>query len=329
MSILRWGLLGTARVNRHLVPRLHESPRHALAGVASREPARAEAYAAEWGVPRAFGGYAALLESPDVDAIYIPLPNALHAEWILRALDAGKHVLCEKPLVVSLGQMRAVEEAARTSGLVVAEGFMYRHHPVTARARELVRDGAIGRPRVVQGAFTYWQSREADVRLERSLDGGSLWDVGCYPISFARHLLGEEPLDAFTWTEPGPTGVDVAAAGQLRFPSGAVCQFDCGFRAAFRTTMSVAGSEGVLTIPNPFKPGGRERLEVRRGDDVEVIEVDGPPPFAGELDDLAAAVFEGRPQAVSLADSCGTLLALLACFASARTGQVARVEPRG
>jgi D-xylose 1-dehydrogenase (NADP+, D-xylono-1,5-lactone-forming) len=324
MTTLRWGLLGTARVNRHLVPRLHERARHALAGVASRERARAEAYAAEWGVPRAFESYAALLESPDVDVVYIPLPNALHAEWILRALDAGKHVLCEKPLVVSMGQMNAVQHAARATGLVVTEGFMYRHHPVCVRARALVQEGAIGRPRVVHGAFTYRQSRDSDVRLDLALDGGSLWDVGCYPISYARYLLGEEPVEAFTWMEEGPTGVDIAAAGQLRFRSGAVCQFDCGFRASFRTSMAVVGTEGVLAIPNPFKPDGRERLELRRGEHVETIEVDGPPLFAGEIDAMADAVFDAHEPVVSLEDSRGTLLALLACFDSARTGQPVR-----
>jgi D-xylose 1-dehydrogenase (NADP+, D-xylono-1,5-lactone-forming) len=320
VSILHWGLLGTARVNRHLVPRLHEGTRHAVVGVASREAARAEAYAAEWRIPRAFGSYGALLACPEVDAVYIPLPNALHAEWILRALDAGKHVLCEKPLVVSVGQMEAVEAAARRTGLVVAEGFMYRHHPVSVRARELVRSGAVGRPRMVQGSFTYRQTREPDVRLDLALDGGALWDVGCYPISYARYLLGEEPVESFTWTEVGPTGVDTAAAGQLRFPSGAVCQFDCGFRAAFRTAMVIVGTDGVLAIPNPFKPGTRERLDLRRGDTLEHIQVEGPPPFAGEIDDMAGAVFEGRPPAVSLDDSRGTLHALLACFESARTG---------
>jgi D-xylose 1-dehydrogenase (NADP+, D-xylono-1,5-lactone-forming) len=329
VSILRWGLLGTARVNRHLVPRLHAAERHELAGVASRDRARADAFAAEWKVPRAFGSYLDLLACPDIDAVYIPLPNALHAEWILRALDAGKHVLCEKPLVVSIGQMNAVHEAARRTGLTVAEGFMYRHHPVTHRARELVRSGAIGRPRVVHGSFTYWQSREPDVRLDSALDGGCLWDVGCYPLGYARYALGEEPVEAFTWTEVGPTGVDVAAAGQLQFPSGVVCQFDCGFRAAYRTVMVLAGTDGVLTIPNPFKPGNREWLELRRGDVVEPIGVDGPPAFAGELDDMANAVLDGRPPAISLDDSRGTLHALLACFESARTGRVEPVPPHG
>jgi len=322
---LRWGVLGTARIARALAGPLRDLPRHELAAVASRSLERAEAWAAEWGAARAYGSYEALVAAPDLDVVYIPLPNALHARWTIAAARAGKHVLCEKPLALSVAEVDAVAAAAAGAGVVVTEAFMYRHHPQTRRVRELVVSGAVGQVRLVRGAFTFWLSRESDVRLDPALGGGSLWDLGCYPVSFARFVLGEEPVEASGMAEMGPTGVDVAFVGQLRFASGAVLQFDCGFRAHFRTSIEIVGTDAVLEVPSPFKPGTSERLVLRRGGAVETMDASGGALYAGEIEDLADAVLLGKAPQVGLADSRANVAALVALLESARTGRVVRV----
>lgn len=214
MSALRWGLLGTARINRLLIPAIRASARSVVAAVASRAASRAQAYAREWGIPGALGSYEALLGS-DIDILYVPLPNSLHAHWTLAALAAGKHVLCEKPLALRVDDVHAVAAAAAAHRRVVTEGFMYRHHARTQRVEELLAAGAIGELQLVAGTFSYRRSRAADVRLDPALGGGALWDVGCYPVSFAQMCAGAEPRLAIGWHHTGPTGVDEQFAGTV------------------------------------------------------------------------------------------------------------------
>jgi predicted dehydrogenase len=323
---LRWGILGTARINRALVPPLRASKRNTLAAIASRDPARARDAAAQWDVPQAYGSYEALVADPAIDVVYIPLPNDLHAEWTVRAARAGKHVLCEKPLAISLAEVDRIRAAAQAAGVVVAEAFMYRHHAQTLKVRELVGSGALGEVRIVRGSFTFNLDRPGDVRLQPAKGGGCLWDVGCYPVSFARFVLGEEPREAFGWQVTGPTGVDETFAGQLRFPAGALAQFDCGFRAPFRTEIEVVGGEGSLRVSRPFKPGARETMHLHRGDAVEAIVTEGEELYLGEVEDMADAVLLGRPGRVSLADSRANCAALLALLRSAREGRAVAVS---
>ena len=192
MTKLRWGLLSTARINRALIPPLRASPRNELAAVASRGRERAEAYAREWSIPRAFGSYEDMLADPGIDVIYNPLPNRLHAEWTIKAAQAGKHVLCEKPLAMTVEEVDAMAAAAQQAGVVVAEAFMYRHHPQTLKVKEMVERGEIGDLRLVRGSFTFNLTHPGDVRLDPALGGGSLRDVGCYPISYARYVIGAD-----------------------------------------------------------------------------------------------------------------------------------------
>jgi D-xylose 1-dehydrogenase (NADP+, D-xylono-1,5-lactone-forming) len=321
MARLRWGLLGTARINRALIPALRASERSELLAVASRERDKGAAYAREWGIPRTIG-YEEMLADPAIDVVYIPLPNSLHAEWTIRAVRAGKHVLCEKPLATTVEDVDAVAAAARAAGVVVAEAFMYRHHPQTRKLKELVQAGAIGPVKLVRGAFTFDLTRAADVRLEPALGGGSLWDVGCYPVSFARYLVGGEPTEAFGWQVVGPSGIDEGFYGQLRFGPDVFAQFDSGFRAAFRTRLEVVGRAGSIVVPRPFKPTPQETILVTRGDEVEEVAVTGPSElYLGEVEDMADAVQHGRPPAVSLAESRGNVAALVALYRSAREGR--------
>ncbi len=318
---LRWGILGVARINRAVIPPLNHSPRHTVIGVASRDPARAAQAAREWDIPRAFGGYQELLADPDIDVVYIPLPNSLHVRWTLAALAAGKHVLCEKPLALTPEDIDRLAQAARQAGRIVAEAFMYRHHTQTLRVKELVDSGALGPVRLVRGTFTFTLDRPGDVRLDPKLGGGSLWDVGCYPVSYARTVLGEEPVEAFGWQVTGATGIDETFVGQLRFASGALAQFDCGFKAPYRTGIEIVGRQATLRVPRPFKPGAREELLLTRGDDVTPLEVKGESLYLGEVEDLADAILTGRPPRVSLVDSRANCAALLALLESARRGR--------
>ena len=259
-KVLNWGLLSTARINRALITPLRASKRNQLLAVASRTQESADRYAREWKIPRAHGSYEALLADPEIDVIYNSLPNHLHAEWTIKAVEAGKHVLCEKPLALSVDEVDAIQEAARKHGRVVAEAFMYRHHPQTLKVQEIVKSGSLGTLKLIRGSFSFVLSREGDVRLDPAMGGGSIWDVGCYPISYARTVVGENPLEVFGWQVTGPTGIDETFVGQMRFDNDVHAQFDCSFVIPFHAFMEIVGSEGTLNIPKPFKPGLDEKI---------------------------------------------------------------------
>jgi xylose dehydrogenase (NAD/NADP) len=325
--VLKWGILGTARINRALLPPLAASERNELTAIASRTQARADEYAAEHSVPRAYGSYAELLADPEIDVVYIPLPNGMHAEWTLAAVRAGKHVLCEKPLTLSVEDVDRIADESRKTGVVVAEAFMYRHHPLTVAARERVLSGAIGQVLVIRGAFTFTLSWPNDVRLDPSQGGGSVWDIGCYPVSYARFVLGEEPVEAFGWQASGPTGIDEVFVGQLRFPGGAYAQFDSGFKAPYRSEIEIVGTDGAIRVRHPFKPGLHETLEILRNEEtVETDDIPGQELYSGEVEDMADAILSGKSPHVTLADSRGNCAALLALLRSAREGRPVAVK---
>lgn len=317
-SPLRWGILSTARINRALIPPLKKSKRNRIIAVASRNLQSAEAYAAQWQIPRAFGSYEEMLADPEIDVVYISLPNSLHEEWTIRSLEAGKHVLCEKPLALSVGEVDAIITAVEKTGKVAMEGFMNRHHQQTLKVKELVESGAIGNLQVLHGIFSYTQKRSGDVRLDPILGGGSIWDVGCYPISMARYMVGEEPVEVFGWQTSGPTGVDETFIGQLRFPGYTYAQFDCGFRAPYRTSFDITGSDGIIQIPHPYKPGQREKIFLSKGEKVQPIDIRSPELYEGEVENMADAILEGKPQRISLADSRGNVETITALLQSAR-----------
>jgi predicted dehydrogenase len=321
VTALRWGILGTARVNRHLLPAMRAARRSSVVAVASRDLERGATFAREWDIPTAHDGYDGLLRDRSVDAVYIPLPNALHVEWTLRALDAGKHVLCEKPLALAADDVDRIEVVARGRGLVVAEAFMYRHKPLVAAVVELLRSGAIGPIGSIAAGFTYQQTRSPDVRLDADLGGGSLWDVGCYAVSIARLAVGREPRAVFGVATPDG-GVDVAFHGLLQFEDGIVASVQASFRAPYRGWLEVTGSSGLLRVSNPFKAAEREAIEIVRGDDVERVEVENSTAlFVHQVEDFVSAVNEGRSPLVSLRESRGNAAALAALHQSARANR--------
>jgi predicted dehydrogenase len=320
--VLRWGLLGTARINRMVIPPLRASLRNRLDAVASRTPRRADEYAREWGIARALGSYEALLADPAIDAVYVSLPNALHAEWSVRAVEAGKHVLCEKPLALSVTDVDAIAAAAAGSGRCVAEAFMYRHHPQSDLVIRLVQEGAIGEVRRMRGSFRFTHNRPEDARWLLEMGGGSLWDVGCYPVSFARMVMGAEPVEVTAEQVVGPTGVDIAFSGLLRFPGDVIAQMDSSFSAPFHTGMEISGTTGTLIIRNPFKPGIGATVDlVDAQGRVQTLAAADQELYSGEIEDLASAALDGTPPRISLADSRGNTAALVALLEAARTGQ--------
>jgi predicted dehydrogenase len=324
-TVLRWGILSTARINRSIIPALRGLSRHDLTSVASRNRDAAERYAREWGIPRVFGSYAELLGDPDVDAVYIPLPNSLHAEWTIRATEAGKHVLCEKPLALTVAEVDDITAAAERAGVVVMEAFMYRHHPQTLRLKALVDEGAIGALRLIRGAFTFSLTRPGDVRLVTALGGGSLWDVGCYPVSMARYLVGREPERGAGFQRLSSTGIDEAFYGELDF--GEVhAQFDCGFCAPLRTHLEVIGTTGIVTVSSPFKPGLEEQLILRRDEAEENIPIVGEALYSGQFENFADAVTSKALPRITLSDSRGSVAALVALYDAAARGAIVSVR---
>jgi D-xylose 1-dehydrogenase (NADP+, D-xylono-1,5-lactone-forming) len=288
---VRWGLLSTAPINLKILAAAAQSDRAEVVAVASRDAARAESYAQEHGLEGAHGNYDALLADEDVDAVYVSLPNGLHVEWTMRALEAGKHVLCEKPMSRHADAVERAFDLADSRGLVLSEGFMWRHHPQTERLVELVREGAIGPLRLVRAAFSFPLAIERsanDARFDPGLDGGAMMDVGCYCVSAIR-LFAEEPESLSAEQFVGPTGVDVVFAGTLRHAGAVVSHFDCGFVLPRRSELEVIGEDGSLYVRNPFVITDPE-IELRRAGDVERINVEHVDSYLLELDNVSGAI---------------------------------------
>jgi predicted dehydrogenase len=283
--------------------------------VASRDRGRAEEYARTWEIPRALGSYEALLEDPEVDAVYVSLPNGLHVEWSIRALEAGKHVLCEKPLDRRPAEVERAFDAAERSGRILMEAFMYRHHPQTRRLVELVEGGAIGTLQLIRSAFSFTITNpDANVRTQPTLDGGSLMDVGCYCVSGSRLLAGEP--ERVYGEQVVDHGVDVRFHGTLRFADGVVAQFDCGFVLPVRDELEAIGTEGSLFLDDPWH-AYEPTIELRRRDGVERIEAERADSYRLELENLAAAARGESEQLLGRADAVAQARVIDALYRSA------------
>jgi D-xylose 1-dehydrogenase (NADP+, D-xylono-1,5-lactone-forming) len=313
MTDLRWGILSTARINDLLLA----SGAADFVAVASRCAQRADDYARAKGIPRAHGSYDALLADPGVDAVYISLPNHLHMPWAIRALEAGKHVLCEKPLSRRAAEVERAFDVAQSAGLVLTEGFMWRHHPQVARAQELLAGGAIGRLALIRARFSGPIAAPGDPRLERTMDGGALMDVGCYCVSAARTLAGAEPDACAAMRIAGGDDVDVVLTGLLRFGDGLLATIDCGFGLAVQEGLEAVGDLGVLRLPDPWH--AREPvIEIERaGEPPMRIELEHVNHYGLELRDFAAAVAGDRAPLLGRADAVGQARAIEALYAAA------------
>src|SRR5947207_2223642 len=287
-SRVKWGIVSTADINRRVIPGAQASGKVDLVAVASRDRARAEAYAREWEIPGAYGSYEGLLADPEIEAVYISLPNTLHAEWSIKALEAGKHVLCEKPFTRHPEEVDASFDAAERNGRLLSEAFMYRHNPQTAKLEELVRGGAIGELRLIRSAFSYGLYDHDNIRLRADVEGGALMDVGCYNVSGSR-LLGGEPERVWGEAWYGPSGTDWVFAGTLRFRGDVIATFDCGTALVERDELEAIGSEGSLFLDDPWHCTVPV-IELRREGGVERIEIEPQDSYRLELENLSDAI---------------------------------------
>lgn len=320
---LRWGVISTANIGRAAVnPAIAASRNGELLAVASRSAERAAAFASAHDIAAHYGSYDALLIQPDIDAVYIPLPNSEHRRWTIRAAERGKHVLCEKPLGLTEAECRDMHRAAEANGVRLMEAFMYRFHPRTERLVAMAREQAVGQLRAIRSSFTFRLTRPDNIRLQPELGGGSLMDVGCYCVNVSRTIAGEEPIEAQAFAVRGGTGVDAQMAGSLRFPSGALAQFDCALTIERREAVEVVGTDGALYVAEAFLPGTDDAaIDVRRGRAaVEHIAVPGADEYRLMVEHFAEGVLTGRPFRYDALEAGRNMRAIEALYRSARSG---------
>ena len=302
---LRWGILGCARITRRgLIPGIAASLTGTLHSLASRDLATAREWAREFGIPRACGRYEEILSDPEVDAVYIPLPNELHEPWVRAAADAGKHVLCEKPLALDAAEARRMAEHCRSRGVILMEAFMWRHQPRSLELRARVDAGAIGELRLVRSSFSFPIAPD-DWRLDPARGGGALWDVGCYGVNTARFFARSEPDSIKGHARFGPTGVDMTLAATLRFPGGVLASIDCSFEQPFRCVYELVGTRGTIEVPDAYLPPatGKPLARLRQigagsdsdaaSDATETLEFAVRNQYAAMVDAFAASVAAG------------------------------------
>jgi predicted dehydrogenase len=292
-------VISTAAINDLVLPGFARSEPADLVAVASRSDERAQAYAAEHGVPRGYGSYDGLLADDDVEAVYISLPNGLHGEWTRRALEAGKHVLCEKPLTPTADEARDLFALAEEQSLLLMEAFMYRHHPQTHMARDLIRGGEIGDPLIVRSWFHFEvEDPASDVRYQVEQAGGALRDVGCYCVSFSNYLLESGPSKVSAVAHWADSGVDQRFSASMAYESGTLATFDCSIQAPLHIGLTVLGSRGALHIPTPWYPHEPpQRIALHRGDATQQVAAEGEDSYFLEIENFTAAVIgEAEPE---------------------------------
>ena len=322
---VRWGVLSTARINRLVLGGAREAENAEVVAVASRDEARAAAYAAENGIVTVHGSYDALLADPEVEAVYVPLPNSMHLPWSVRALEAGKHVLCEKPLSQRAADVEAAFDAAERAGRILMEAFMWRYHPQTAVVARLVAEGAVGELRLVRAAFGFTlPPGEANVRWSGELEGGALMDVGCYCLSALRLLAGEPERVSAELVEGGD-GVDARLAGLLRFDRGVLGSFDCGFDVPPRAGLEVVGEAGTLVAADPWLGQAPHLRILRDGAEPEDVPVEPANPYRLEVEDFSRAVRDGGRPRLGRDDAVGQARAIEALYRSAAEARAVAV----
>ncbi len=326
MEKVHWGLLSTANINRHLIPAIQASKRGELTAVASRAQGRAQSYASKWEIPCAFGSYDDMLASDVIEAVYVGLPNHLHAEWAIKAMQHGKHVLCEKPLALTVDQVDQMIAASQKNERVLAEAFMYRHHPQTKIAGDWVRNGHLGEICLVRGVFNYWLRQRDNIRLVPEYGGGCLWDVGIYPVSFAQFIMGGEPILVSGSQWVGETGVDETFAGLLQYAGGGLAQVASSFRSPFYTFAEILGTKGRLSLSRPFNRLEESQMVFYSEDSApKRIDVPGKELYLGEVEDMHAAILDQEPSYLTLEESRGHIRTAAALYRAAEVQNVIRL----
>jgi D-xylose 1-dehydrogenase (NADP+, D-xylono-1,5-lactone-forming) len=320
MSV-NWGILSTAHINRLFLAGAREAQNTTVLAVASRDQPRADAYARDNGIERAYGSYEAMLADPDIEAVYISLPNSLHIPWTITALEAGKHVLCEKPLSRHPEEVERAFDVAEKQERLLMEAFMYRHNPQTRRLSELVANHAVGRVRIIRAAFGFVAPDPENVRLQAALDGGALMDVGCYCVSGARLIAGEPKRVAGEQALGGQDdGVDVAFAGLMRFEDDIMAHFDAGLALASQDLLEVVGDEGTIRLTDPWhcrRPG----IDIIRDEGVERVEIEPANSYRLEAENMSAAIRGEAEPLLGRADAVNQARAIEALYEAADEGR--------
>jgi D-xylose 1-dehydrogenase (NADP+, D-xylono-1,5-lactone-forming) len=309
--------MSTARINGSFLAGARKASDVEVIAIASRTRDSAERYAQKHGIERAYADYDSLLADPEVEAVYISLPNSLHVAWAERALQAGKHVLCEKPLSRRADEVSRCFDVAERQGRLLMEGFMYRHHPQTRRLIELVAAGEVGAPRLVRAAFSFELPEAGNVRLRRELDGGALMDVGCYCLSGARLVAGE-PLEVTAQQTLGGDGVDVGFVATLRFPGDVLGHFDAGMSFAARDELELVGEHGSLFLDDPWHCQNPV-IELRRPEGTERIEIPAADSYRLEAENFSAAIRGREPPLLGREDAVGQARAIEALYRAAES----------
>lgn len=318
---IRWGILSTARIGRRVIPAIHASRNGEVAAVCSRSLDRAEAWAAQHEIPRAYGSYEELLADGEIDAIYNPLPNSMHAEWSIKCAEAGFPTLSEKPFASDAPEAQSIVDAFAERNLPLAEAFMYRFHPQHAKAQEILAAGGVGELQIINSSFTFPVSNGANIRLSKALAGGALMDVGCYCVNLMRFMTGEEPDRATAAARFGAqTGVDEALAGALEFPSGAIGHFDCGLRAFGQHSYTLKGTDGMITVPQSFVIDKAVDGIVRHWQGGKVTEhiIPAIDQYQLMVEDFAESLLENRPPRFAPSDAVSNMVVVDKLLASVR-----------
>lgn len=333
---VRWAVLGAARIaTRKVIPAMQTSEWSEVVAIASRDLAKARQTAGELQIPKAFGSYEEVLADPDVEAVYIPLPNHLHVPWSIRAAEAGKHVLCEKPIAMSVAECRNLMEARDRTRVKIGEAFMVRTHPQWLRARELGRSGAIGDLRAISCAFSFFNRDPGNVRNVPEFGGGAIMDIGCYPIQVSRFLFGQEPLSVFAVIDRDPEfQIDRLSSAVLGFPSGH-CVFTVSMQLVYYQRVHILGTQGRIELEVPFNPQPDRacRLFVDNGKDlwgagIRVEEIARSDQYTIQADLFSRAVRGLGEVPTPLEDSLANTAVIEAAFESARTGAAVRPSVR-
>ncbi|WP_284639785.1 Gfo/Idh/MocA family protein [Paenibacillus silviterrae] len=321
---VRWGIIGCAGIaKRAVIPGIQQSETGEVAAIASRELSNARETADKLGIPTAYGSYEQLLEDESIDAVYIPLPNHLHKEWTIRAAEAGKHVLCEKPIALNAEEAQEMADACAKAGVVLAEAFMYRYHPRYAMIRDIIQSGEIGAIRGIHGTFTFNNAKASNnVRYKQAWGGGSVYDVGCYPLSAARLLLEREPeaVTAHAFFSPEHDHVDMMTSGLVEFSDHVALTFDCGMWAAGRNTLEVVGTDGTIEVPSAFVTRGdaKDHFFVTVKGERREVEVPYVNQYALQADAIGRSILHGEPLAFAPSDAVANMKVIDATLQSAR-----------
>ena len=302
MKQINWGILGYARIAKNeLIPAILEAPSASLYGIASRDSGKREEARNLFPFEKVYETYEALLEDENIQAVYIPLPNALHKEWAVKAMEKGKHVLCEKPLALSEHEVKEMTEVSEMYGVLLMEAFMYRYTPRMKKVLEIVGSGVLGEIRHIDSSFRFYLDRPNSIKMKKELGGGALYDVGCYPVSFANLLLKEEPQDLFV-SSVMEEGVDIETSVLLTYRHGVTASLHCGFNAYGVNSSEILGTKGRLVIPDTFLEE-EGALTLYHEGEVETISVPGCHRYMLEVEDFSQAVIEKSRPLITLQES--------------------------